>query len=174
MSLYFPAPKWDGTSYKQGSPQFGHRRAKGDRVHAACDLYAPLESDVVAVDDGYVVEISTKFSGPTQAIALFHKGIGVIRYGEVIKIPVDYLIVNTQITAGTVIGKVGRAVATFPPMLHFELFDGSGSGNLSVRPGGEEPAHYNSGVLKDAHYNRRTDLMNPTELLDRLWLEGLK
>lgn len=174
MALYFPAPKWDGTSYKQGSPEFGHRRKgkKGFRDHAACDLYAPLESDVVAVDDGYVVEFSIKFAGPTQALALFHRGIGVIRYGEIVKVPVEYRIINTPITAGTVIGKVGRAVATYPPMLHLELFDGSGSGPLSDRV--HKIEYTNEDVEKDGKYERRGDLMNPTKLIDRLWLEGKK
>ena len=59
-------------------------------------------------------------------------------------------------------------------MLHFELFDGSGSGKLTVRPPAKEPEHYNEGVLKDARYQRRADLMNPTKLLDRLWSIGIK
>ena len=174
MALYFPAPKWDQTSYKQGSPQFGHRRAKGGRLHAACDLYAPLESDVVAVDAGIIVELSLgRFANNTHAISIQHEGIGVIRYGEVVKIPEEYKKTGVKVEkGGLVIGKVGRAVASFPPMLHLELYDGSGSGSLSDKV--HKIEYYNEDVLKDGNYQRRADLMNPTKFLDRLWLEGVK
>jgi len=170
MALYFPAPKYNG-NYKQGMAQFGWRRPKG-RVHAACDLYAPLKSDVVAVDAGIIVESGDFYEG-TQAIAIRHEGIGVIRYGEILEIPKEFLKIGAKVEAGNVVGKVGQVIK-ISPMLHFELFDGSGSGKLTVRPPAKEPEHYNEGVLKDAKYQRRADLMNPTKLLDRLWLEGIK
>lgn len=173
MALYFPAPKWDKTSYKQGSPEFGHNRG-GSRIHGACDLYAPLDSDVVAVDAGIIVELSLyKFAGNTLAISIQHEGIGIIRYGEVVNIPKEYQKAGVKIEkGGVVIGKVGRAVASYPPMLHFELFDGSGSGQLSDKV--HKIEYYNEGVLKNGNYQRRADLMNPTKFLDRLWLEGIK
>lgn len=171
MALYFPAPEWKGT-YEQMA-KFGHRRGGGARVHAGCDLYAPFESDVVAVDAGIVVEVSLKFAGNTQAIAISHEGIGVIRYGEVVKIPKEFLKAGAKIgKGGTVIGKVGRAVTKLSPMLHFELFDGSASGPLSDKV--HKIEYKNDGVLKDANYERRADLMNPTKFLERLWLEGIK
>lgn len=172
MALYFPAPKWDQTSYKQGAPEFGHRRGGGTRIHAACDLYAPLESEVKAVDDGYVVEIVYGFAGNTDSIAVFHKEIGVIRYAEVLSIPKKFTKLNEPVKAGDVIGLVGKAVAGYPPMLHFELFDGTGKGALSDKVNKIE--YYNEGVLKNGKYRRRADLMNPNKFLDRLWLEGKK
>lgn len=170
MPLYFPAPEWDGTSITQGAPRFGANR--GRRVHGACDLYAPLESDVVAVDAGHVVEISGPgFAGTTEAISLFHEGIGVIRYGEVVQIPDEFKTIGALVErGGIVIGKVGKAVRSYPPMLHFELFDGSGSGRLTVRDNDIE--YYNEGVAPNGDYQRRSDLMNPTAFLQRLWLEG--
>ena len=57
-------------------------------------------------------------------------------------------------------------------MLHFELFDGTGTGILTDRV--HKIEYYNLGVLKNANYQRRADLMNPTELLDRLWRDGIK
>ena len=57
-------------------------------------------------------------------------------------------------------------------MMHFELFDGTGSGILTDRVNKIE--YYNEGVLKNANYQRRADLMNPTKFLDRLWSEGKK
>ncbi len=90
MALYFPAPKWDGT-YEEMA-KFGHNREGGARLHGGCDLYAPLESDVVAVDAGIVIEISGPgFAGETEAISIRHEGIGIIRYGEVVKIPKEFL-----------------------------------------------------------------------------------
>lgn len=172
MALYFPAPKWDGTSILQGAPRFGANRGK--RVHGACDLYAPLESDVVAVAAGIVFEISGPgFAGTTEAISIFHEGIGIIRYGEVVQIPEEYKKINAKVEkGGLVIGKVGKAVKSYPPMLHFELFDGSASGSLTVRDNDIE--YYNNDVLKNGDYQRRKDLMNPTKFLERLWLEGKK
>ena len=151
--------------------QFGWRKP-GGRVHAACDLYAQLKSDVVAVDNGITVESEDFYEG-TQAIAIHHTGIGVIRYGEILEIPKEFLKIGSEVKAGDVIGKVAQVIKV-SPMLHFELFDGSGSGKLTVRPPAKEPEHYNEGVLKDARYQRRADLMNPTKLLDRLWSIGIK
>ncbi len=167
MALYFPAPKWDGTSWKEGMRQFGWRRPR-NRIHAACDIYAPLKSEVVAIDAGIIVEAGNFYLG-TQAIAIRHEGIGIIRYGEILEIPDKFLKINKPVKAGEILGKVGQVIKV-SPMLHIELFDGSGSGPLTVRK--EKIEYYNEDVLKDANYERRSDLMNPTKLLDRLWLEG--
>ena len=172
MELYFPAPKYNG-NYKVGQAQFNWGRGGGERTHAGCDLYAPLESDVIAVTDGIVVEISPPgFAGTTEAISVFHKGIGTIRYGEVVKIPAEFNKIKAEVKAGDVIAKVGWAVRKLSPMLHFELYDGSGSGNLTDRSGKVE--YYNEGVLKNGKYQRRKDLMNPIKFLDSLLKEGLK
>lgn len=172
MALYFPAPKYNG-NYKQGMAQFNWRRGGGARTHAGCDIYAPLDSDVVAVSDGVVVELSPPgFAGNTEAISVFHEGIGVIRYGEVINIRKEFRKVDAKVKAGDVIAGVGHAVPKLSPMLHFELFDGSASGGLTDRSG--KVVYYNEDVLKNGKYQRRKDLMNPIKLLDRLWLEGVR
>ena len=172
MALYFPVPKWVGTYVEMA--KFGHRRKGGARVHAGCDLYAPLESDVVAIDGGVVVEISMAFTPNTQAISIRHEGIGVIRYGEVVKIDEEYKMVGAKIKSGEriVIAKVGHAVAKLSPMLHLEMYDGSESGPLSDKS--HNIVYKNDGVLKEANYERRVDLINPTKFLERLWLEGQK
>lgn len=167
MALHFPAPKYNG-NYKQGMAQFGWRRPK-KRVHAACDLYAPLKSDVVAIAAGTIVESGDFYEG-TQAIAIRHEGIGIVRYGEILEIPKKFLKINEPVEAGDVIGKVGQVIKV-SPMLHFELFDGSGSGKLTNTK--DKIEYYNEDVLKTANYQRRADLMNPTKLLDRLRLEGI-
>ncbi len=99
MALYFPAPKYNG-NYKQGMAQFGWRRP-GGRIHAACDIYAPLKSDVVAVADGIIVE-SGEFYLKTQAIAIRHEGIGIIRYGKILEIPKEFLKIDATVKAGDV------------------------------------------------------------------------
>lgn len=173
MALHFPAPEWVGTYVEMA--QFGHNRKGGKRIHGGVDLYAPFESDVFAVDGGVFVEISPPgFAGNTSAISVQHEGIGVIRYGEVVKIAKEYNFVGAKVKSGerVVIAKVGHAVPKLSPMLHFELFDGSTSGSLTDRSGKVE--YYNEDVLKSANYERRKDLMNPTKFLERLWLEGLK
>lgn len=144
--------------------QFGWRRPN-KRIHAACDLYAPLKSDVVSVDAGIIVE-SGYFYENTQAIAIRHEGIGIIRYGEILEIPEEFLKIGAKVEkGGIVIGKVGQVIKV-SPMVHIELFDGSGSGIFTDRVNKIE--YYNEGVLKSANYQRRADLMNPTKFLDRL------
>jgi murein DD-endopeptidase MepM/ murein hydrolase activator NlpD len=168
MALYFPAPKWTGTYIDMA--KFGHGRRKG-RIHGACDLYAPLESDVKATTDGIVVEISSVYEAKTQAIAIRHEGIGVVRYSEIVKIPENIFKVDAEVKAGDIIGQVGQVIK-LSPMLHIELFDGSGSGGLTDRS--SKVKYYNEGVLKDGNYQRRGDLMNPTKFLEQLWREGEK
>jgi murein DD-endopeptidase MepM/ murein hydrolase activator NlpD len=168
MALYFPAPEWTGTYIDMA--KFGYGRRKG-RIHGACDLYAPLESDVKAITDGIVIEISSIYEAKTQAIAIRHEGIGIVRYGEIVKIPKEIFKETAKVKAGDVIGKVGQVIK-LSPMLHLELFDGTASGRLSDRSGNIE--YYNEGVLKNGNYERRKDLMNPTKFLERLWLEGIK
>lgn len=172
MPLYFPAPKWDGTTFIEGQAKFDWRRDGGDRVHAGCDLYAPLESDVVAVDAGIVVEISTKYAKHTKAISILHAGIGIIRYGEIVSVTEEFFKIGAKVEkGGLVIGKVGQ-VAKVSPMLHFEMFDGSGSGRLSNTV--DKIEYKNAGVQPNANYERRADLMNPTAFLQRLLLEGVR
>lgn len=91
-----------------------------------------------------------------------------------VKITEEYKKVGAKIKSGEriVIAKVGHAVTKLSPMLHFELFDGTASGRLTNRSGNIE--YYNEDVLKNANYERRVDLMNPTKFLARLWSEGIK
>ncbi|GIU81017.1 MAG: hypothetical protein KatS3mg006_0081 [Pyrinomonadaceae bacterium] len=168
MKLYFPVPKYNG-NYKEGMAQFGWPRARG-RLHAGCDLYAPFKSDVVAITDGIVVEVGDFYLG-TQALAIRHEGIGVVRYGEIVEIPESFYKVGAKVKAGDIIGKVGQVIK-ISAMVHLELFDGTKIGPLTDRTKGIK--YYNDGVKRDGNYQRRADLMNPTKLLDRLLLEGIR
>ena len=51
----------------------------------------------MAVDDGIIVESRSFYEG-TQAIAISHEEIGIIRYGEILQIPDKFL------------GKIGEKV----------------------------------------------------------------
>ena len=82
MNKYWPVPDWISTySYKQNPRNFGSNRA-GGRVHAGCDLYAPLGAPVLAIADGRVLESRDFYLGTFQ-VTIDHGALGVVRYGEV-------------------------------------------------------------------------------------------
>jgi murein DD-endopeptidase MepM/ murein hydrolase activator NlpD len=169
MPLYFPVPEWNKQSYKEGMRQFGWNRP-GGRFHAGCDIYAPLKSPVIAIADGVVVEKAFFYLG-TYQISVRHDGIGVVRYGEIVEIPEKFTL-GSQVVAGELVGKIGHLTGIkVHPMLHFELFDGSVSGSLSLPPDSAESKYTN---VPQKKYRRRADLMNSAQLLDRLYLQGEK
>src|ERR1039457_5859362 len=51
----FPLRKRPAASYKERPRGFGNPRANGARKHAGCDLYAPVGTEVLAVEDGEVI-----------------------------------------------------------------------------------------------------------------------
>lgn len=165
--LYFPVPQWiKSYSYKEGMRQFGWRRSKGKRLHAGCDIYAPLGSPVKTIADGKVVEKALFYNGTFQ-ISVNHPNIGVIRYGEIDKIPAK-LGIGDDISAGMQVGVIGQLQGMdVHPMLHLELFKGTVGGILTDR---KNLTIYS--FVKAGPYQRRSDLMNPTDLLDKLTNEG--
>lgn len=180
MALFFPASEWNGLSYKQEMRQFGWRREKGARIHAGCDIYAPLKSDVIAIADGTVVENAPFYNG-TYQISVNHPGIGIVRYGEILNIPKKFTI-DSKVVAGEKVGEVGKVGAKLSPMLHIEHYDGSGVGSLSpyskkqidaIRKKGEnDPTVYKN--LPQKNYWRRNDLLDSTVLLDQIVTETKK
>jgi murein DD-endopeptidase MepM/ murein hydrolase activator NlpD len=160
--LFFPAPEWNKQAYNLGMRQFGWNRGK--RKHAGCDVYARLGSMVVAIADGTVVE-NNSFYARTNQLSVFHPGIGVVRYGEIVNIPPKFAI-GSPVIAGETVGEIGHLYGLkVHPMLHFELYDGTGVGSLSLAPAAADPTYSN---VPQARYRRRADLMDPTALLDRL------
>lgn len=158
-------PKADYKGQHKGKRYFGAPRA-GGRLHAGCDLIAPLRTSVFAVGDGVVYEISREFYNGTAAIAIEHDNLAggpgrVVRYCEILNQKKDpdvfgRLRVGDRVSAGQTIAFVGKMLVD--SMLHFELYSGQGIGKLSV----------SSGPLAKAAYKRRIDLMDPTSLLDQL------
>lgn len=131
---------------------FGAPRDGGRRLHAGCDLLAPLGTEIYAVDDGTVVEFNPSFYHGTGFIALAHPGGYVARYCEVLASSIKDIERNQRFKAGDVIAKVGKMLTM--SMLHFELYAGTLSGRLTVH--------------SDKKYKRRGDLVDPTAFLDGL------
>ncbi len=148
----FPLPFIPKLSYKTGARWFGANRANGKRLHAGCDLIAPVDTPIFAIADGIVKEANPwhEFFHHTKALVILHGGF-IVRYCEV-KGFAPGIIKDKKVAAGEVVAYVGRMLTM--SMLHFELYAGTLGGPLTVR--GNKP------------FQRRADLMNPTVLLDRL------
>jgi murein DD-endopeptidase MepM/ murein hydrolase activator NlpD len=150
----FPLPFIPKYSYHTGGRFFGAPRTRGRR-HAACDLIAPLGTEVYAIDAGVVIIPSTPFYRNTNAMAIRHKNGKVVRYCEILAKDTLMLPEGATVSAGQLIAHVGKMYVD--SMLHFELYSGTATGPLTVR--------------SNQPYQRRADLTDPTPLLDRLaWL----
>jgi murein DD-endopeptidase MepM/ murein hydrolase activator NlpD len=151
----FPLPFVPMLSYKTGGRCFRADRDHGKRKHAACDLIAPLGTPILAIEDGVVVlEAGMPFFRGTFSLAIRHKSGCVVRYCE-IKGVADGIRMGSVVRAGQLIASVGKMFVD--SMLHFELYAGNAHGPLTSR---ENPP-----------FQRRSDLMDPTPLLDRLALD---
>ena len=78
-----------------------------------------------------------------------------VRYCEIEKVA-SGIAVGSTVTEGSLIAYVGKMYVD--SMLHFELYDGTGSGPLTVR--------------SNPPYQRRSDLIDPTSYLDGCALLG--
>lgn len=170
--LYFPVPQWIVSySYKTEARKFAAGRVNTTRVHAGCDLYAPLHATVKAITGGVVVEKGSFYEGVDQ-ISVSHPDIGVVRYGEIIQIPKN-LVVGGEVTAGMTLGIIPQIItkrgSKLHPMLHIELFKGTAAGSLTDRG---NSANYSFVTVRN--YQRRSDLLDPTAFLDKLYVEGIK
>ena len=151
--LIYPLPRPPLASYRTGGRHFGATRSGGRRKHAACDLLAPVGTPVRAIADGQVIQPSYYFYSGTNAIEVVHPGVGVVRYGEMSTKKVSALRAGDRVRAGDVVGYVGL-LDYGASMLHFELYSGKASGALT---NGSSP------------FNRRSDLLNPSDLIDKLY-----
>lgn len=153
----WPVPMWlPKYPYSDRPRHFGAARDGGKRKHAGCDLYAPEGSPVLAVSHGRVMAVY-EFYGKADAVEVDHGALGVIRYGELLA--ADSLSTGQLVKAGQPIGSIARLVGlgNIHPMLHLELYSGQGKGRLTQQGNA---------------YRRRSDLVDPTPLLDRLRLMG--
>jgi murein DD-endopeptidase MepM/ murein hydrolase activator NlpD len=147
----FPLP-FVPPGYKTGGRKFGASRPNG-RKHAGSDLIAPLGTPIFAVADGFVLDEPRDFYHGTWALSINH-GAFVVRYCEIRKpSPEDIMKLRrgARVRAGDVIAHVGKM--RVDSMLHFEVYAGTLTGPLSVK--------------KNKPYERRADLVNSADLLDR-------
>ncbi|MFO0761779.1 MAG: M23 family metallopeptidase [Byssovorax sp.] len=158
---------------------FGASRDHGARLHAGCDLYTRIGTPIFAIAEGEVILAPYPFYLGTHAIEVYHKGIGVVRYGEVMSprkysayqrqlttayarsgvtdhpqvIAAPHLIAGQKLTEGQLIASVGKLDGISQPMLHFELYQEAAKGR-SLSGGGR--------------FQRSSYLLNPTKLLQDL------
>jgi len=150
--ILFPLKTKPSESYKTGIRAYGSNRSKGKRKHAGVDLYAPKGTAIRAMKDGKVLRHYSFYLG-TYALEIDH-GDMVIRYGEISRVA-DSIKTGVSVKRGQIIAYVGELVfksGNKMSMLHLEAYKGTGSGALTVRSA--KP------------YQRRSDLFDPTALLD--------
>ncbi|HCK80000.1 MAG TPA: M23 family metallopeptidase [Candidatus Competibacter sp.] len=145
----FPLPFKPTLSYSAGGRRFGANRDGGKRKHAACDLIAPKGTEIYAVEKGKVTYGPYLFYRGTYAIEFRLDSGKVVRYCEIEKVA-SGVSVGSTLEEGALIAYVGKMYVD--SMLHFELYAGTGSGPLTVRA--------------NPPYQRRADLLNPSDYLD--------
>jgi len=174
--------------FTKGSRAFGSKRANTTRIHAGCDLYAPVGSKVYAIDDGVVLHYYEYYS-QTWALVVQHGDI-VVLYGEVQPPKDAYKSISDRpdpahmkgLPNGVGIGAkvykdqhiayVGqlRFLSTTTnkrsdyryQMLHFEMYKGTEKGFLTQR----KNTHYD--FVPHGNYQRRKDLLDPTDFLTKV------
>ncbi|MEZ0391971.1 MAG: M23 family metallopeptidase [Pseudobdellovibrionaceae bacterium] len=147
----FPTVNRPIESYRTGARRFGSPRDNGSRLHAASDLYATHGENVLSIYSGKVIRTLYYFYQGTYALEVKHSDGKVVRYGEITGKSAPNTSKNDSVSAGQVIGYVGTVNSgCCHPMLHFEMYAGTQTGNLLT-----------SGNI----YNRRSDLLDPTEYL---------
>lgn len=144
---------------------FGAPRSGGFPVHGACDLIAPVGTSVLAVRDGRIVRGPYAFvtygSGAnkttTYAIDVAHDEF-MARYCEIAHRLPEGVRAGGEVAEGQPIASVG--VQSGGSMLHFEMFrDPNRLDYLTDR------SHHRYLYVPQANYQRRNDLLDPTDLL---------
>lgn len=147
----FPTAKRPNQSYKTGARKFSAARDGGNRLHAACDIYRSAGDDALAVNSGTVIRDRYYFYQGTYAIEVKHSSGQIVRYGEITGKSAPGVALSKTIKAGQTVGYVGKVNSgCCQPMLHFEMYSGTAKGALSQ---------------SGNKFNRRQDLMDPTDLL---------
>lgn len=152
--LIFPLWIKPTASWKDGPRYFGSPRS-GGRKHGGVDLYAPFGSKIRAIADGVIIQQPYYFYDGTNALEVFHPGVGVVRYGEISsskKVPVK---AGQKVKVGEHIANVGLLDSLQMSMIHFELFGESARGQALTTSAGP--------------YKRNSALKNPTSLIDKLY-----
>lgn len=155
-NFIFPLRARPTLSYKSGGREFRANRSGGRRKHAACDLIAPKGTEILAMEDGQVIQGPYFFYQGTYALEIKHVSGMVVRYGEISQtVPVG-ITAGARVSQGQVIARVGQ-LTSGSSMLHLEIYQGTKTGPLT-QPGNE--------------FQRRSDLVDPTPFLDAAPLIG--
>lgn len=147
--MLFPLNARPSLAYNTGGRRYGANRSSGTRKHAGCDLIAPVGTAVRAVEDG-TVKAFYYFYHDTWALEVDHE-IFTVRYGEVSRRLPPGIRVGVKVVKGQHIASIGR-LSGGSHMLHFEMYDNSATGPLTVR--------------RNPPFQRRSDLIDPTPYLD--------
>jgi murein DD-endopeptidase MepM/ murein hydrolase activator NlpD len=160
QQFLFPFPTVPAQSWEQAPRVFASSRASGSRLHAGCDLYFPQGTFIHAVGDGVVTRGPYPFYCETFALEIDH-GSFLARYGEIQS--KTEACQGDRVQAGQRIARVGHLIGIKVPsdMLHFELYDKTLSGPLTV----VDPSE--SAMRKGVSFMRRKDLMDPTMKLNQ-------
>jgi murein DD-endopeptidase MepM/ murein hydrolase activator NlpD len=161
--FFFPFTQVPEKNWTEDIRRFGARRSGGARAHAACDLYFPEGTIIHAVADGKVTLGPYPFYQGTFAMEIDH-GAFLARYGEIQQ--TTFVHQGDHVTAGQPIAKVGNLIGITNSMLHFELYDKSATGPLTVKN------NQTARTATNVPYMRRKDLIDPTEKL-LVWKNNL-
>lgn len=132
---------------------FGYKRSDG-RQHAGIDFFVVngAGTPVYAMTDGTVTATSTTFYAGTGAVTVQNVDGTVVRYGEI----TPAVSTGRAVKKGQIIGYLAKNNNDGGTMLHLELYRGDAEGILTRT---NTDYWYVSG-----NYNRRSDLLNPTEM----------
>ena len=159
--FFFPFPTLPVSDWVRSPRAFASNRNNGLRAHAGCDLYFEKGTWIHAIADGTVTRGPYPFYCQTFALEVDH-GDFLARYGEIqAKTTVKE---GDRVHAGEQIAKVGHLVGIRVPsdMLHFELYDKSASGPLTI-PDAARSKKRSDGIP----FMRRKDLIDPTASLNK-------
>src|SRR5215204_388974 len=102
--MRFPLSFVPNETWRNGKRSYGASRGK--RLHAGCDLYAPIGTPVHAVADDTVKEFGLFYLG-TYALVVDH-GSFVVRYGGIRDDIAKNLGVGAKVKEGQMIGRVSK------------------------------------------------------------------
>lgn len=167
----FPLPILPTQGYHHGGLRFGADRKKKDgtiRTHAGCDLLAPVGTEVYAIDYGIVLDVpKTPFIPNTNlySVIIEHNEY-IVRYGEVSKDVAEGIYPGATVSEGQLISTLAKNNKG-GAMLHFEMYNKDATGFLSQK---NNTTYW---YVSDGMYQRRKDLLDPTNYLDtlRFWTE---
>jgi murein DD-endopeptidase MepM/ murein hydrolase activator NlpD len=159
--LFFPFPVLPASDWIHPPRAFASNRNNGLRAHAGCDLYFQKGTWIHAIGDGTVIRGPYPFYCQTFALEVDH-GDCIARYGEIQA--TTTVKEGDKVHAGQQIAKVGHLIGITVPsdMLHFELYDKSASGPLTITDGARSKKRADG-----IPFMRRADLIDPTSSLNQ-------